>query len=181
MERDPLISAWQGANTTSKNNADLIAMLREGQHPVLKHLRKQLIIEIIAFTLFLILYYDFFDGDKKPLYANLFIVAGMLLVITHNILGYIFSKRSFKGDNIKQSLKHYLVVMKKHAIISIMCRALMVACLFIFFTSVIQFTPTKYWALAAGVAVLLIQLMVLWGVWLSRIRKLKNAIASLAS
>ncbi|HUP12285.1 MAG TPA: hypothetical protein VM187_08745, partial [Niastella sp.] len=135
MERDALISAWHGAGATAKNNVELTAMLRDGQHPVLKHIRRQLIIETIAFTVFLFLYHDFFDGDRKPLYASLLIAGAMMSVIIHNILSYVFTKRSFEGNNLKQSLEQYLHVLKKHAIISIMCRALMAGCLLLFFTS----------------------------------------------
>lgn len=176
MEPDALRSAWRAADTAQKNNTELLSMLREGQHPVLKHIRRQLIIETFAFTVFLFLYYNLFDGDKKPLYANLFIAGGMLLVIIHNILGYAFTKRSIIGNNMKQSLEHYLTALKKHAIISIMCRALMVGCLLLFFTSVISFNAIKYWSLLAIVLMLLVQLMVLWSIWLKRIRKLKGAI-----
>ena len=179
MEQDALFSAWQAADTAPKNNDALIAMLSEGQHPVLKHIRRQLIIETIAFTIFLFLYYNLFDGDRKPLYANLLIVAGMLLVITHNIIGYVFTKRSIKGNNIKQSLEHHLVALKKHAVLSIMCRALMAGCLLAFFASVISFTISKYWVLTAIVAILLVQLIALWGIWLKRIRKLKGVIDNL--
>lgn len=179
MERDTLIAAWQAADATSKNNAELISMLQEGQHPVLKHIRKQLIIEIIAFSIFLFVYYDFFDGDQKPLYANLLIVGAMILVIIHNILGYIFTRRSFKGNNIKQSLEGHLVSLKKHAAISVTCRTLMAGCLLLFFTSVINFTASKYWALIAIVLIFLIQLIVLWSLWQKRIRKLGGTIESL--
>ncbi|HEY8894790.1 MAG TPA: hypothetical protein VIM79_08235 [Niastella sp.] len=180
MEQDALRSAWSAANTASKNNNELIAMLREGQHPVLTHIRRQLIIETIAFTIFLFLYYNIFDGDRKPLYANLLIAGSMLLVITHNIIGYVFTKSSIKGNNIKQSLEHHLVSLKKHAAISIICRALMAGCLLAFFASVISFTASKYWALAAIVAIFFVQLIALWGIWLKRIRKLKGLIDNLA-
>ncbi|WP_261387669.1 hypothetical protein [Chitinophaga pinensis] len=33
-----------------------------------RKMRRQLLMETIAFILFLIVYYDFFDGDKKPVY-----------------------------------------------------------------------------------------------------------------
>jgi hypothetical protein len=179
MERDALISAWQAAGATNKNNAELIAMLRDGQHPVLKHIRLQLIIETIAFTIFIFVYYDFFDGDKKPLYANVLMAGGMLLVIAHNIFGYVFTKRSFEGNNIKQSLEHYLTALKKQAIISIMCRALMASCLLLFFVSVISFNASKYWPLIGIAVVFLIQLIVLRGVWRKRIGKLKSTIDSM--
>jgi hypothetical protein len=180
MEQDALRSAWSAANTTAKNNNELIAMLRDGQHPVLKHIRRQLIIESIAFTIFLSLYYNLFDGDRKPLYANLLIAGSMLLVIIHNILGYVFTKRSITGNTIKQSLEHHLVTLKKHAVLSIMCRALMAGCLLAFFASVISFNTSKYWALAAIVAIFLVQLIALWGIWLKRIRKLKGVVDNLA-
>ena len=180
MEQDALFSAWRAADTAPKNNEALIAMLNEGQHPVLKHIRRQLIIETIAFTIFLFLYYNLFDGDQKPLYANLLIVGGMLLVILHNILGYVFTKRSITGNNLKQSLEHHLVSLKKHAVLSIMCRALMATCMLLFFTSVITFTGNKYWALAAIAFILLLQLILLSVIWRRRVMKLKRVVDSMA-
>lgn len=175
-----MISAWQAAETTSKNNAELITMLKDGQHPVLKHMRRQLIIETIAFTIFLFLYYDLFDGDRKPMYANMFIITGMLIVIVHNIIGYIFTKSQLQGSNLKQSLELHLVSLKKHATISIICRALMASCLLLFFTSVMSFNANKFWSMVTIVLILSIQLIVLWSLWRKRIAKLKGTIDSLA-
>src|SRR5689334_397479 len=105
---DPLKTAWQnaGANTT-KSTADIKEMLRGNKHPVLKKIRTQMIVELIGFCLFGIVYYDFFDGDQKPLYANVILVVSLLLVIFHNLIGYLNTARSVKGDNLCVSLEKY--------------------------------------------------------------------------
>ena len=91
MEQDALKSAWQSMDANRKTNTELSTMMRESSHPVLKQIRKQLILETIAFTALLFVYYDFFDGDRKPFYANMLLVMAMLFVIAHNIMGYILT------------------------------------------------------------------------------------------
>ncbi|WP_207511117.1 hypothetical protein [Longitalea luteola] len=176
MEGDALHSAWQQMPGGQKPNAELRAMIKENKHPVLKRVRKQLIIETIAFTAFLFVYYDFFDGGRKPVYANVLLVTAMLLVILHNIFGYIMAKRSIYGENLKQSLQHQLAKMKTYALLSISGRILSAACLLLFFTSVITFNTPKSWFLAGVVAITAVQLVLLAGVWVKRIRQMKTTI-----
>lgn len=176
MEGNALQSAWQQMSAGQRSNTELHAMMKESTHPVLKRIRKQLIIETIAFTAFLFVYYDFFDGDRKPVYANVLLVSAMVLVILHNILGYIMAKRSIDGDNLKQSLQHQLAKMKTYAVLSIAARILMVNCLLLFFASVITFTTQKNWLLAGIIAIMTVQLVLLAAIWLKRIRQMKTTI-----
>lgn len=176
MEQDALKSAWQDMVTEPQNNNHLKSMMRETTHPVLKRMRKQLIIETIAFTIFLFVYYDFFDGNRKPLYANVLLVAAMLLVILHNIITYLLTRGRNKGNTIKQSLEAYLVKMKVHAAVSVVSRVLMAGCLLLFFTSVIAFNSNKYWILAAIILVFVIQIALLARIWRNRIRGMKRTI-----
>ena len=55
-------------------------------------MRRQLLIEIVSFAIFLSIYYDFFDGSQKPFWANVILVATILLVIGHNLIGYFLAK-----------------------------------------------------------------------------------------
>jgi hypothetical protein len=177
MEGDALQSAWQQMPAGQKSNTELRAMMKENTHPVLKRIRKQLIIETIAFAAFLFVYYDFFDGDRKPVYANVLLVSSLILVILHNVLGYIMAKRSIKGDNLKQSLQHQLSKMKTYAAFSIAGRVITSACLLLFFTSVITFTAPKSWLLAGLMAIMVVQLVLLAVIWLKRIRHMRSTIS----
>jgi hypothetical protein len=179
MEQDALISSWRGANDTPKNNLELKRMISEKSHPVLKRIRRQLLIEIIAFTVFLFVYYDFFDGNRKAVYVNVLLVSAILLVIVHNIIGYLMTKQQVKGDNIMQSLHHHLSKMKMYAVISVACRILMTCCLLFFFTSAIIFNANKYWILMSVIVIIIVQMALLSGIWFRRIRQIKGIINGL--
>jgi len=176
MEHDPLKSAWQNIPTAQKSNAELSGMIKERLHPVLKRIRIQLVLEMFSFMVFLFVYYDFFDGDKKPFYANVCLVSTLVLVILHNVMVYFFTKRPFKEDNIKESLQLRLSQMKTYAIIAIAVRFLMVACLLVFFTSTITFNGNKYWVLIGLIIILLIELILLSLIWKKRIEKIRTVI-----
>lgn len=179
MEHDTLKSAWQGITTNRKTNMELNSMMRESGHPVLKRIRKQLILETLSFTVLLFVYYDFFDGDRKPFYANVLLVTAILFVLLHNIVGYVLTKHPVKGNSIKQSLENQLLKLKAYAAVSVASRVLTVACLLLFFTSVITFTTDKYWMLAAIILLLVIQIALLSGIWMKRIGQLRSTINSL--
>ena len=178
MEQDAFKSAWQGMDANRKSNMELSSMMRESTHPVLKRIRKQLILETLSFTALLFVYYDFFDGDRKPFYANMLLVGAILFVLLHNIVGYVLTKRPVNGNSIKQSLDNQLLKIKTYAAVSVASRVLTAGCLLLFFTSVITFTANKYWILAALILVFVIQIALLSGIWTKRIRQMKETINS---
>lgn len=87
---------------------ELLGMLRVNKHPILKRIKNQLIIENIAWTCFLAIYDDFFDGHLRISFCNgiLILAVGMLLI--HNLLGYKVTNNPINGKNILDSLKAYL-------------------------------------------------------------------------
>ena len=176
MEKDFLKSEWQGMATAPKSNEALKSMMLERAHPVLKRIRRQLIIEIIAFTVFLLVYYDFFDGNRKPVYANVLLVMGLLFVVINNIAGYMLTRMPAAGNTIKQQLASHLTKIKTFSIITILIRMLAAGCLLLFFTSAIKFTEVKYWILTAVILVLVIQLTLLSRIWAKRIKQLQITI-----
>src|SRR5687768_11128709 len=129
MEQNDLKSMWQSDRPVVKNNDVLLSMMQEKNHPVLKSIRKQLIIEFIAFSVLLFVYYDFFDGDRKPVYANILLIAALLLILGHNIFGYRMTKHKISGSNLLQELNGQLDKMKTYAAVSVTSRLLWSVCL----------------------------------------------------
>jgi len=177
MENDELKSAWQHIRTPRKSSTDLKSAMEEGNHPVLKDIRRQLLFETVGFTLFLLVYYDFFDGDRKPLYANLLLAGAMLLVIGHNIAGYRLVRRGVNDGSIRHSLEERLSHIKTFAFVSIAARVLIMTCMCIFFISVIAPDTQLYRLLAMVAAIFAIQITLLSRIWRRRIRRLKEVIA----
>lgn len=157
----------------------LRGMLLERRHPVLKDIRRQMIIEVIAFSALLLVYYDFFDGDRKPLYANLLLVGALLFAVLHSIGGYLLARRKINGANLSQSLMRSLSAMRRFALMSISSRAATAICLLLFFTVAISFNTRKYMILAGIAVIFLIQMWILIRMWRKRIRRLEDSVRSL--
>jgi len=172
MELNDLKSSWQNAGGHFKGKTELADMTRITHHPSLKKIRRKLIAETIFLLFFLFIYYDWFDGDQKPLYANLVLVIGLLLYIANDIIGYISVAKPIHGSNLKLSISSYFSGIKRLAVFSLTFSLLYSICLIVFFTSVIHFTREKRLLLVA-LAILLFQL-IFWSfrVWNRRIKSL---------
>jgi integral membrane sensor domain MASE1 len=112
--------------------------------------------------------------------VNILLVAAVLLVILHNITGYLLTRLRIKGNNLKQSLDDHLLKIKVYAAVSVAIRTLMAVCLLLFFASAIVFDARKYWILTAGIGVFVVQLTLLSWIWMGRIRQMKGIIGDLA-
>lgn len=177
MQYDLLKSAWAHGATPQKSSAELKPLLKENTHPVLKEIRRQLVFEAVAFTVFLAVYYDFFDGDRKPLYANVLLAGALLLAIGHTIFGYLLTRRRMEGHTIRQSLEHRLARLKTYALVSVATRLLAAGCLWGFFASVITFDASRYWLLALLGLTAVVQVTLLYRIWRQRIRRLQDTLA----
>ncbi|WP_276484332.1 hypothetical protein [Paraflavitalea pollutisoli] len=175
MEDKDLKAAWQGTPPPPTNQENIRKMMIANNHPVQQAIRKQLIIETLAFTGLLAVYYNIFDGHEKPLFANILLVAALLVAILHNIIGYRFSRQQVRGNNLQQSLTAAITKWRNYAIGSIASRAVTATCLLVFFTTIIQLTPVKTWLLVGAIVVCAGQLLLLIRLWVRRISQLKQA------
>lgn len=179
MENDFLKAAWRRMSIEEKSSVELKTIIRQRSNSLVKRIRRQFLIETIATVVFLIVYYDFFDGDQKPLYANIFLIAGLLFTIIHNIVSLTQIKPGIKGGNIEELLNDRLYKMKTYAIVSGVLRLLMACSFLIFFVSVIRFTEVKYWILLGVILLFLIQMAVFMKIWNARVSRMKGIIEDL--
>lgn len=181
MELDELKSDWKNIVTGNKTKEQISLMLKENNHPVLRGIRKQLVIEVIGWALFLICYYSMFDGHQKPLMINVLLVASVLISLIHNLFGYNFARHIVDGENMLISLMNYFSKVKRFAILSVMFRIVFTAGLLSFFCYNIRFGPGKYILLVVIILGVLFQLIILGSIWIKRIKRLKQSIEVLAN
>jgi hypothetical protein len=179
MATDPLQSAWQQTPAETTNSKTIQSMIQTGNHPVLKRIRRQLIIETAAFAALLVVYYDIFDGDRKPFVANALLVAGLVLSIVHNLIGYRLTGSRLQGGTLIASVQKQLAKMKRYAVFSVLSRGMAAGCLLFFFSMAITYTTSKYWILAGIILFFAVQLFVLYRVWAGRIGKLQQTVKQL--
>ncbi|MEN9910390.1 MAG: hypothetical protein RLZZ540_3549 [Bacteroidota bacterium] len=176
MEIDDLKSDWNAIQSIPKNEETLLFMLKENMHPVLKSIRKQIVIEVTAWSLFLIVYYSMFDGATKALWVNLVLIITLLMPILHSFYGYYYNKYLADGSNVKVALEQLYNRLKKYAFITIISRMGFICGLLLFFTYNIHFTTTKYFLLLFVLVVFSIQIFVLYQVWAKRLGALQETI-----
>jgi len=174
MELNDLKSGWQAAGSAFTNEADLQKMTQVIHHPSLKKIRTKLIVETIALTCFLFVYYDWFDGDKKPFTVNVLLVSSLLLYILNDVIGYIAVAKPIRGRNLKLSIQNYLMRIKRLFAFSLIISSLYSISLIIFFTSVINFTKEKRFILLAIIILLFQMLLLSFKFWTKRIKNLKQ-------
>lgn len=176
MNAEEMKSAWNQANQPEKKITIIQSMTSGRNHPVLSGIRKQMIIEALAFAVFLFVYNDFFDGEKKPVYANLLLGAAGVIAILHNIFLYRIAGKPTAGETMIESISAKVSAVKLQGYISVVSRATWAACLLVFFTSGIAFTTSKALLLGACILCILVQFAVLARIWYNRTRALKETL-----
>lgn len=177
MELNELKSGWQNAGKAFKSEADLHRMTRIVNHPSLKKIRTKLIIETIMLVFVLFIYYDWFDGDKKPFYANAALVVSLLLYIVNDVIGYISITRPVLENNLRLSIQNYLRRIKRLSIFSLIITCLYSISIIIFFTSTIIFTKEKSLMLIFGTVVVIQIILLSSRIWAKWIKNLKQQVA----
>ncbi|WP_111308505.1 hypothetical protein [Confluentibacter sediminis] len=180
MDLEDLKSDYKKGETDNVRTTECLKKMKQsGNHPVLRSIKKQLIFESIVWTILLVVYYDFFDGQLKSIVWNGLLIVSILLLLIHNILGYILVKNPIFGENIKESLQKYLTKIKKFSTLSILSRVLAVTILLGFLVSNIVWELHKI-LLFAGLLLFSIgiQIYFLRRVWNKRIGLIENKLNS---
>ncbi|WP_018628566.1 hypothetical protein [Niabella aurantiaca] len=177
MDLNELKSGWQRTGGSYKSEADLQRMTRMINHPSVKKIRTKLVVEIIVLLFILVIYYDWFDGDKKPFYANLALIAGLLLYIANDVISFIFLLKPVRKANLKDGVQEYLIRVKRLSVFSVIIAFLYSISIITFFTSTINFTKEKGLILAFSSVVMFQLILLSFNVWKKRIRNLKRQVA----
>lgn len=173
METANLKSIWQGMSTPQKDKEELNLMLKKNSHPILAAIKKQIIVELIGFIVFLFCYFSMFDGATKPLGINLFIITTILLQLFYGYKGYLMRSKFKSSTNLNDDLENFTIKLKSYRHQVILARTLFAVGLLIFFSYNIHFSASKISALAFIVVIFSVQLWVLYRVWSKRISRLE--------
>jgi uncharacterized membrane protein len=169
MDINDLKADWKNAGGSSINEANLKIMTKINEHPTLRNIRIKLIIEAIALIILLLIYYDGFDGAKKPWFLNLSLVFSILIYITNNVLGYFFTKNPIRADNISLSIHNQILVLRRLSVFSILSSVFYASTLIMFFSVSIKFTTIKYFLLACVILIFAIMFYFSYKKWQTKI------------
>ena len=173
MDLQNLKTHWDKINYLPKNDMELERMTTIKNHPVLKKIKIKLIIETLAISFFLMVYYSGFDGVEKPIYANVLLVLGAVAYIINGILSFRVIQKPIQGENLKKSINSYFKRIKNISIISLSITVVYTCSLLLFFGSTINFSGEKKWILIFGIFVLIQAFFWssrIWKAWLGKLK-----------
>lgn len=174
MNIDELKNDWKNLKPENTRMKEQPIIKKGNNH--LNAIRLRLAIEMVSYLLFLAVYYTMFDGDKKPLYANLLLVGSFLMVIIHNLTGYLAAKNIVSGEDILQSMTKYHKKLKGYAMVSLLTRTVSLICLLIFFVSSVELDTEKNRTLFGLVLLVAIQAYINYKIWSARIKRIGDCI-----
>ena len=176
MEIEELRKEWQSIKTPQIALNRLKDMTIEKSHPVLSGIRKQLTIELIGWSAFLIICFTGLDADQKPILANVILLISVSLPMICNIYGYRLAKGLIAGPDISSSLKNRIGSLRRFAIVSVVLRMMLITGVGYFFISTVNITQVKLMLLGAGSVFLIFPLYILVRIWTKRIDKLSSTL-----
>jgi len=176
MELDKLKTQWQNVNVAHKDKKELQQMTKIQHHPQLKKIKLRFIIEIVALSIFLLVFQDFFDGPKKPVWANILLVSGILASIIINVWGYITLFSPIQAFNLQMSLQKYLWQLKRMALLSVVASLYYGITLLVFFITGLSMNTKKYIFIALMGGFLLVMVYFSYKLWQNHIQRIKSAL-----
>lgn len=176
MEIEELRKEWQSIKTPQIDLDRLKDMTIEKSRPVLSGIRKQLTIELVGWSAFLIIYFTALDADHKPILTNAILIISVTLPMIFNIYGYRLSKQLIAGSDISSSLQNRIDSLRRFAITSVVLRIMLITGVGYFFISTVNITQGKLMLLGAGTVVLIFPIYLLVRIWTKRIGKLSGTL-----
>lgn len=174
MELENLKWEYQNSGKAALCKTDIQKIILENTHPVLKGIKTQLLIETVIWVIFLVVYYNIFDGHLKSPLWNFLLVVSVVFILTHNVLGFQIISNPINGETIQESLRKYLIKIKKYAVISIASRVFAIVMLLGYFISTMTLTNEKLVSLSLISLVIPAQIYLLQRVWAKRKRRINK-------
>ena len=177
MELDTLKSDWKKMGAGKKDQKELLMMTKIKNHPNIKRIRIKFAMEAILLVAFLCVYYDGFDGDSKPLWANVLLIGVTAIYIIIRFIGFLALRNPINEGNLKKSLSRFLQNLKRMATSILLTSLLFGVAIISFFASSVNLTKGKYFMLAGMILSLMLLVYVSRRNWLKRIEGIKTTLA----
>ena len=176
MELEEFKKEWQNIKTPNATPDQLKAMTLEKNRPVLNGIKKQFSLELIGWSVFLIVCFTGLDANQKPLLSNAILIISVVLPMILNIYGYRLSRELIEGSDISSSLQNRIASLSRFVVASILLRILLIVGVGYFFTASIYIDQHKLILLGAGSIFVAFLLYLLVRIWIKRISKLKETL-----
>jgi drug/metabolite transporter (DMT)-like permease len=179
MDLDKIKSNWKETGVGKKNQNELLVMTKIKNHPNIKNIKIKFFIEFVLLIVFVVVYYDGFDGETKPLWANILLVSSAAVYILNRFIGWLILRSPVKESNLKDSLKSFQYYLKRMALFTLLTSLLFGSSIILFFSTTIDFTKDKKIALAAMIVSLILLVFLSGRNWIKRVKEINYTLSEL--
>lgn len=172
MDVDKLKADWQNQTEPTLSLEQMQDLVRNGKHPGLVRSRIVLIIEAVGWGLFLLLFYDAFDGHQKPWWLNTLLVLSFLLLLVHHLMGIRLMGKQKANESLATSLSVYRSQLKQFTRLNFLSRLVAMGSLLFFFFYGVEWDSKRYFLSAGFLLLMGLQFYILQRIWQSRISSL---------
>ena len=181
MDINEMKSNWQNASASKRTPQELAMMTTVHKHPQLRRILAKLFIESVLLILFLSVYYDALDGDKRPQWLNIIFIGSVLLYILNDVVGLINILRLTRGPNILLALRSLEARLSKLKVLSLVSSLTFGLALIALLSSGITITTPKIAILIGMIITLIVFLYLSYRNWNQRIGRVSESIAEFES
>ncbi|TDO20861.1 hypothetical protein [Pedobacter duraquae] len=179
MELQEMKALWKVDNTTPISITEIEKMTLENSHPMLRKIKRQLLLEMILWIIILFGYHNAFDGAKRPGAINLIFVAGLVQAVAYNFAGYCAARNLIAGSDLSTSFHNYLKKLRRFRWTAICSRAVLMLGVILFFSYGLEMQTKRIVGIAGITTMFGIQLLLISMSWNKRIEKLGGIAESL--
>ncbi|TCD03870.1 hypothetical protein [Pedobacter psychroterrae] len=179
MELQEMQVLWKTRSTPHINTTELKKMTRDSNHPVIKRIQLQLLVEMIVWAVILFLYYDAFDGEKRPRAINLVFIIGFLQAIAYNLSGYLAARNLVHGTDLNISISNHIKKLKNLRFTAICSRATLMLTILLFFCYGLELNAKRTIAISIIAAISCVVLYLLYWSWTIKIERIRKIMTEL--
>jgi vacuolar-type H+-ATPase subunit I/STV1 len=150
-------------------------------HPSLRYIRRELIVETVAWVLFLFLYYSALDGALRPFGWNFAMVIALVLLIVHGLMGYHLASKPVSNAPLLVAMRERLKELTNYSWISVSLQTgtLVIIMGFLLSTVTALWETPKVWLFGTMVIWLIIAFGIQVWIWRYRLGQLRKSIEEL--
>ncbi len=181
MNFDEEKQAWKSLESPGDSTWATTNLRFTWSHPALHSLRRQLIFECICWTLFLAFYYTALDGNLRSTGLNIALIAALLLLIGHGLLGYRLAATPIGDAPLRVALERQLRRLRSYSIFSMFLRTLTLVIVFAFLLAQVPdlWAAPRLWIVGTIAVWTAVALGIQYLIWRGRLRKLQTNLTEL--
>ncbi|MEM9300253.1 MAG: hypothetical protein AAGA64_17980 [Bacteroidota bacterium] len=179
MDLDTIKTTWKSTGEGLLDKKQLSVMATKSEHRYINRIRRRLTVEGVFMLVFILLYYQAFDGNEKPLLVNIVLVVTSIGFVLTRYLGWVIFRNIKVNSSLKSTMLNFRAKLKRIALSTQISAFLFGLSLLLFFIIDLHFSPFKFIILCGMVITLGFLTYFSARVWRERLKAIKQTLTEL--